>query len=393
MSVLSQFFNRGSAGSGFVDVETLILSGGGGGGDGSGDWSYGGGGGGGAVYYGFLSIEPGSTCSVVVGAGGDRANGGTNNRGSNGGDSSVTTPVGTYRVAGGGGGGGYDNKKGRVGGTGGGDWSSANLLPYLNPFSGVLVSIYDISNPNNHFPEPMVLNEKNASLYSIGGGNREFFTLVDKGPYSQFGNYYTNGQEMPLQFKNGAYHGYSGGGALVSRVPDSSPTVTNYHVRYAISSGCGGGAGSASNNYHDTYSPDFGGTPNGVLNSLSPLNFTYAIGNAFISDIGGVIEKYGQGGLSRTFATRDPVWSENPAYLSTTNNGYGGYGGYQPGTPAPGTNEAPTNGNSGVVIMRYPTEFAEASFSDPTAVTDLSPVFAGYRTYKFTASATITFPQ
>lgn len=379
MSVLSQFFNRGSAGSGFIDVETLILSGGGGGGDGSLYTNYGGGGGGGAVYYGFLSIEPGSSCPVIIGAGGDRANGGTNNRGSNGGDSSVTTPVGTYRVAGGGGGGGLDNKKGRVGGTGGGDWST--LTPAFSTFHSPAPNARTVERLSYPSPTggPMPLYEKNRSIYSVGGGDKDFFTLdPTPGPSFVYQYLYSNGQEKPLPFKNGAYHGYSGGGVLVDR---------DGILNHIVTSGCGGGAGSASSNYRDEYSPGLGGD-NPLASFMDDLDFEYAVGNAFISDITGLIEKYGQGGLPRTIVTPEPS-----DYLSTTNNGYGGYGGHEPGTPAPGTPEAPTNGNSGVVIMRYPTQFSAASFSDPTAVTDLSPQTAGYRTYKFTASATITFPQ
>lgn len=125
MSLLSQFYPQGSAASGFIDVELLMVAGGGGGGR---DYSpipfgpYSGSGGGGGVFHGYLSVKPGSTCPIVIGAGG--AGGGVpGGDGAKGGNTTITTPTGTYIVHGGGGGTGWPNPAndaGQSGGSGGG---------------------------------------------------------------------------------------------------------------------------------------------------------------------------------------------------------------------------------------------------------------------------------
>lgn len=108
-----------------TSVEYLVVGGGGGGG-GAFDTGSAGGGGGGLVLYGILSVVPGNTYSVVVGAGGI---GGTANRtaspseysGEDGGASSFSTIVAV------GGGGGYRSRL-QTGGVGYGGFAANGLI-------------------------------------------------------------------------------------------------------------------------------------------------------------------------------------------------------------------------------------------------------------------------
>lgn len=313
MSNLSQFYPQGSGASGFIDVETLILSGGGGGGGGGGVPQIGAAGGGGAVFYGFLSIEPGSACPVVIGAGGA---GTAIILGNNGSDSSVTTPTGTYRVAGGGG-------AGLRGGTGGGD-------------------PYQLAVP---------LTSKNNGHYGIGGveSYAQLTNISEFGPGFYFANW--SGSESGVSVRNGTYMGFSGGGRAA--LPTSGSVNAVY---YSVTAS--GGAGGP------------------VTRVLDLPNSIYGLsGPGYISNITGSTVEYGSGNGSYTGVTTGPA-----------NSGTGGGGSTVP-TPSGYA------GGSGVVVMRYPTQFAEASFTPTPAVTDLSPATPGYRTYRVTASATITFPQ
>lgn len=102
-------------------IEVFLVAGGGGGGGVSGNATLGGGGGGGSVMRKFISVTPGTTYTVTIGAGGSGGSAGAS--GSNGSD----TTFGLLATAYGGGFGGgasdtapvYGGVRGTIGGTGG----------------------------------------------------------------------------------------------------------------------------------------------------------------------------------------------------------------------------------------------------------------------------------
>jgi hypothetical protein len=120
--------------AGVTAVDVLIVGGGGGGG---GVWG-GGGGGGGVLYGSCISVTPGASIPVVVGAGGAGGSGIFNsltNRGASGGSSSF----GAATAVGGGGGGGYAwavgeetyGQRGTAGGSGGGHGELPSATAFL----------------------------------------------------------------------------------------------------------------------------------------------------------------------------------------------------------------------------------------------------------------------
>lgn len=114
---IHQFLNVGTStftATTALTIDYLIVAGGGAGGGRHG----GGGAGGGLIYKQAVSLSAG-TYSVVVGAGGSRAN--SNVRGPNGANSSFNGET----AIGGGGGGTYSNPTGKAGGSGGGAGSTA----------------------------------------------------------------------------------------------------------------------------------------------------------------------------------------------------------------------------------------------------------------------------
>lgn len=123
------FTSSGSwtAPTGVFAVEVFAVGGGGGGGGGgTGTTRMGGGGGGGAAIYRMVSVTPGVTYTVTIGAGGSGGAPGANN-GSNGG----TTSFGSLVTAPGGGGGGHgDTGVGQDGACGGG-----NGTKHTNPYA------------------------------------------------------------------------------------------------------------------------------------------------------------------------------------------------------------------------------------------------------------------
>lgn len=293
MSLLSQFYPQGSAAAGFIDLEILMVAGGGGGGGGSTalPTSYpGGGGGAGGVYYGTISVKPGSVCPVAIGAGGA---GGVvpaplaptiyGNSGLRGGTTSFTTPVGTYRVVGGGG--------------------------------------------AAHFGDPIGPTVIDGGC---GGGRSPGFNIPGKSIYSIYGSSATM-DELYIGYKNGSYYGRPGATA--------NPAHTG-----------GGGAGMPGiySNSGDSY-------------------------NHFYSEISGTYTYYSRGGIS----VSPFPGAASPADANT-------------GDGADGGNTTGGNGGSGVLIVRYPTQFA-ASPSFPGA-TDVSPSTPGFRTYRFTGNGSITLP-
>lgn len=305
MSVLSQFFTQGSAAAGFIDIEMLMVAGGGGAGSGkyvpgSGTTYNGGSGGAGGVYYSTISVKPGSTCPITIGAGGAAGSptGGSTygNAGIRGGTTSITTPVGTYRVVGGGGGNTFADPVGtanRDGGSGGG-----GSLP-TGAAGAAGRSIYSIG----QFPSTSIAN---PSPFGPPGPPITITTF----------------SETIVPYKNGSYYGHRG-----SVAPTSS---------------FGGGSGGPG--------------------AVQPIS------NNFASDISGTITTYAAGGT--------PGGISGGAVNSGNGGSVSGSVGYV--------------GGSGVLILRYPTQFAAAS-SFPGA-TDLSPSTPGFRTYSFTSSGSITLP-
>lgn len=114
---LNEYWNSGNhtwvCPIGVTSIEYLVVAGGGGGGSGYTSQNNGGGGGGGGVLTGTVTVTPGSTYTIAVGAGGD-AN-------ANGGNSYITgTGVNITAIGGGKGGGLIPTVAGGNGGSGGG---------------------------------------------------------------------------------------------------------------------------------------------------------------------------------------------------------------------------------------------------------------------------------
>ena len=134
-------------------------------------------------------------------------------------------------------------------------------------------------------------------------------------------------------------------------------TPTNCQMMRAA--GVGGGAGGA-------------GSLNGACSACTGV--IEMGGQGIFSDITGTMCEWGHGGSNTT-----PVPTD---FLNTcANEGHGG-------NTDQGNNS--TNGGSGVVIIKYPTDFAAAP-SSPGA-TDCSPATPGFRTYRFNSSGSITLP-
>lgn len=229
---LSQYFSGST--SGFIDVEIFLVAGGGGGGangpGGSGTGYPAGAGGGGAVYYGMVSLAPGTTCYIQIGGGGA---GNTNHEttgnfeGSNGGMTAFRTPTTTYRVFGGGGGGGAYSI-GRRGGCNGGDHGAR---PYYSPTSSGVPSAGSASFEAN----------MGGSWYGWGQATGDYVRGVTGGG--------------ALRFKNGIMSGFSGGGR--------NRNGTGYNNMG------GGGAGSVANGYYGGF---------GVYTHMSGFTFNATSG-------------------------------------------------------------------------------------------------------------------
>jgi hypothetical protein len=90
----------------------------------------------------------------------------------------------------------------------------------------------------------------------------------------------------------------------------------------------------------------------------------------------------GGGGSGEQWTTGHPIEDKATSGGTNTGGGGGGVSGYSAGYNQPGS------GGSGVVIIRYADSLAAATSTtgNPTYT-----VSGGYRTYKFTASGSITF--
>lgn len=229
MSRLSQFFSGST--SGFIDVEVFILSGGGGGGSngpgGSPQGYWAGCGGGGAVYYGKLQIAPGTTCPIIVGAGGA---GNTNHittagpfHGSGGGASIFTTPTGRIRVYGGGGGGGSFDI-GMRGGCSGGSHGSRPL--YGSPPSfGTGRNNLESFNAGSWYSWGSSSNATDEGAEKGGGSvvdrTGAFYGYPGGGRWTDFSSYNTMGGGGA----GGAANGYSGGSGVFTHMEGYSRNV------------------------------------------------------------------------------------------------------------------------------------------------------------------------
>ena len=168
-----------TAGAGFTKMRVTLVGGGGGGGS-----YYGGGGGGGGLYIGTFDITPGTTFTVIVGAGGSSGVAGS------------ATIVNGYASAGGGGGGGYTS-----GGSGGsGTTYGSNGTNYYIVDTG---GYYD-SKYGGYVPAytPIGGNGGNSGAnYGTGGLGRQY------GYGGNLGNYYGGGGGGTIG------NGYGGAGA------------------------------------------------------------------------------------------------------------------------------------------------------------------------------------
>jgi hypothetical protein len=200
MSNLSQF----AGGVGYIDLEVFMIAGGGGGGGSSPTYQPGGGGAGG-IYYGVVSVRPASTCPVTVGAGGGVGPSPSSTPGSRGGDTSITCPVGTYRVVGGGGGDG-GNGVALEGGCGGG---GSNFTPIPSAVLGAR-SIYRVGLTTS---ELHYVSTKNGDFYGYPGGTS--LNTGGNGGHSGGPGYYDSSTPLINNFRTditGTFTSYGFGG-------------------------------------------------------------------------------------------------------------------------------------------------------------------------------------
>lgn len=131
---------------------------------------------------------------------------------------------------------------------------------------------------------------------------------------------------------------------------------------YRMDGGGGGGAGAAANPSNLGTNPGMSDGAVGLQSSITGSAIYYAGGGA--GGIGSRPGGSGGGGATNT--------------AGTANTGGGGGGGA-------GNNTQGGNGGSGVVIIKYPDTYAEATTTGSPTVTSIT----GYRIYKFTGTGTI----
>lgn len=196
------------------------------------------------------------------------------------------------------------------------------------------------------------------------------------------GGYWGNPAVFPYATGVGS-GGSGGGGAWLANV---TPVGASLH-RNRTSDIPGVNVSQLTNNYPEQ--PSFYGTP-GLINpnggpgngqggsAVFSNNGPGSLGIAFMSYIEGTLNGYGYGGIGQI---------SSPAPTVGTNTGNGGHGSHPGGVPA-------TNGAPGVVIVRYPTQYAAATINPGAAATDLTPTTSplGFRTYKFISPGSITLP-
>ena len=356
MSLLSQFFPSG--GGSKIHLDLLAVSGGGG--AGRGPESFGtfsvtrsGGGGGGAAYQGRLDVEPGSTIPITIGGGGAAGTGLVPCSGLRGGDTVVKYPEGTIRVMGGGGGLGptqtaVDPASPAHGGTGGGGGCARGAMNVLCNFyrSG--------SSPTNTTTKVSIINRHSGkSIYAKGNAIITTWS-TDPTVSCAFLQYQWNGTVM-TPHGNGAYYGAPGNLAY------TAPGTPSSCFRHFAGAGGGGAGGN-------------GFIPGGCQTTAGTC-ITEVAGPGIFAEMTGTMEEFGRGGMN--LLPNIP----NACAASPANSGQGG------SNKCGGDENA---GGSGVVIIRYPTDF-NAAPSAPGA-TLCTPVTPGYHTYRFNSSGSITLP-
>ena len=302
-------------------------------------------------------------------------------------------------VAGGGGGGGNEGAGGGAGGlrtsydstTGGGGSAETSLS--LTTSTNYTVTVGPGGNGNDYSPWTKGYNGDDSSLSgndistitSTGGGGGGTGNTV---PYLKTGN------------DGGSGGGESRGFATATGQAVTTPVVQGYRGGFSDptngdSSAGGGGAGGAG---VDKTGNTIGGTDGGVglaVNILSASNAT----TASVGEVSGSDVYFAGGGGGGSFASY-PVGSgglgggadgENTGvgFNATGNTGGGGGGGG--GSNAESTRVG-GNGGSGVVILRYPSDYSitvgsglvQSSGSPFTEGSDLVSVFTA-------GSGTITF--
>ena len=362
MSLLSQFFPSG--GGSKIHLELVAVSGGGASGVGCNpspsptSVCRTGGGGGGAAYQGRLSVEPGSTLPVTIGAGG-AINPTSPCNGSRGGSTIVKYPEGSIRVVGGGGGMnqtgcGLDPTGSMHGGTGGGGGCATKPMA----FSCCAFFLYNTPSSTTTANVGAIGRSMGRSVYAKGNLKTNLYKEVS--PTSNLLQSDWNGP-VSTPYGDGAFYG----APAVTMYMTDSPTTGG---RMIAGSGGGGAGGQGFVAVGCMNEPTTGG---GMAETAGPGIFT---------DISGTVEEFGKGGID-VFQPTIPSACVTAHSAANTGNG-----GSTNGGSAPESN----SGGSGVVIIRYPTDFAAAP-SAPGA-TLCTPVTPGYHTYRFNSSGSITLP-
>lgn len=270
-----------------------------------------------------------------------------------------------FIAAGGGGGGGFLPGTAQEGsGSGGGGGVFYGYLP-LAPGSTNPITVGGGGAGGLAFPSPTNAGTKgsNSSITSstttlnVVGGGGGGGTNAPGGPGgSGGGGAYSTGLVIAVPGGYSVYAGPHGTGvAPYTTTPGSTPgVIINAFGRFFGNPGTGG-SGSPLN---------ISGYSGGALGA--------GPGSGFYTDITGTLTSYGSGQLLSVAGTS-----------GGSNTGDGGVRGAPP-SPTGGS------GGSGIVVIKYPTQFAAAT-SFPGA-TDISPSTPGFRTYKFTSPGSITLP-
>ena len=363
MSLLSQFFPSG--GGSKIHLELVAVSGGGASGVGCNPGPSvcsvcrTGGGGGGAAYQGRLSVEPGSTLPVTIGAGG-AINPTSPCNGSRGGSTIVKYPEGSIRVVGGGGG---MNQAACAlvptdpmhGGTGGGGGCATKPMVSSN----CAFFLYITGSSASTAVPGAIGRSIGRSIYARGNLQTNVYCTPPAGTNDHLLQSDWNGP-VSTPYGDGAFYGAPGNGFYLTGSPAGG--------RMVAGSGGGGAGGQGFVAAGCANQPCAGG------------GFSETGGPGIFTDISGTVEEFGRGGID-VFEPTIPAACVTAHSAANTGNG-----GSTNGGPAPESN----SGGSGVVIIRYPTDFAAAP-SAPGA-TLCTPVTPGYHTYRFNSTGSITLP-
>jgi hypothetical protein len=266
-------------------------------------------------------------------------------------------------VAGGGGGGSTNTNEGGAGGGGAGGYRYSNSFAIANTYTvyTVTVGAGGAGRPNS------------PSTGGIGtvGNPSSFNTITSAGGGAGGGGFGTGiGQDGGSG--GGGKYGAGGAGNIPATSPSQgNPGGTGSPADPNYSGGGGGGAGAAGGS---TPGPVAGGAPGGYgqYSSISGSNVAYAGGGggAAFSGIGGIggIGGGGDGGRNS---------QSEPGVNGTAYRGGGGGGGFGGGT-----------GGSGVVIISYPTAYANATVLGSNVITTAAN---GNIIHSFYASGNIMF--